>query len=88
MDFTKLRELGRPAASESPLPPGTRLTGIVRVRSAGYVPEKARVRTNIGSHMYTAEFLAEDLPELRGDPQVEDVSLAEKLPLQRLPQER
>jgi hypothetical protein len=87
MDFAKLRTLGRPAAEPALPPPGTRLTGILRVRSEGYVPKKVRVRTSIGSHMFTAEFLSEDLSELRNDPQVEDVSLSERIPLQRLPKQ-
>ena len=39
----------------------------------------------MGSRIFTAEFLSDDLAEIENDPQVEAVSLAEALPLQRLP---
>ena len=65
--------------------PGTHVTGIVKVKKDGYQPAKLRVRATIGTRIFTADFLADDLAEIENDPQVEAVSLAETLPLQKLP---
>lgn len=83
MDFSKLRQLGQAVASRGTPPPGERLTGIVKVRAEGYTPPKLHVRARIGARMFTADFSSDDLAELRNDPLVEDVSLAERLPLQK-----
>jgi hypothetical protein len=85
MDFTKLRKLGQPVAPAQKAAPGTRVTGIVKVKKDGYQPAKMRIRANIGDRIFTADFLSDDLAEIESDPQIEAVSLAETLPLQKLP---
>jgi hypothetical protein len=65
---------------------GAQLTGIVKVKTAGYRPSQVRVRSVIGSHIFTADFSAADLLAIESDPQVEAVSLSQSLPLQKLPQ--
>lgn len=85
MDFTKLRQNGQPATHAFRVPLGTRVTGIVKVREDGYQPAKLHIRATIGARMFTADFLSDDLAEIENDPQVEAVSLAETLPLQKLP---
>jgi hypothetical protein len=85
MDFTKLKKLesmgARPAHSDA----DRVVTAIVKVKKAGYCPEKAKVRSKVNSHLLTAEIKTRDLGELEADPDVESVSLARALPLQKLP---
>lgn len=85
MDFTKLKKVEFTGAHPAD-PDGDRVvTAIVKVKKAGYCPEKAKVRSKIDSHLFTAEFKARDLGELEADPDVETISLARALPLQKLP---
>lgn len=85
MDFTKLKKLESTGARPAH-PDGDRVvTAIIKVKKADYCPEKAKVRSKVDSHLFTAEIKARDLGELEADPDVETVSIARALPLQKLP---
>jgi hypothetical protein len=86
MDFSQLRKLESQSAKPRGCETDTQLTGIVKVKTAGYRPSQVRVRSIIGSHIFTADFSAADLLVIESDPQVEAVSLSQPLPLQKLPQ--
>jgi hypothetical protein len=86
MDFSQLRELESQSARPRSCETDTQLTGIVKVTTAGYRPSQVRVRSVIGSHIFTADFSAADLSAIESDPQVEAVALSQPLPLQKLPQ--
>jgi hypothetical protein len=86
MDYAQLRKLEkRSVAPDSAPPPDTLLTGIVKVKEKGYRPARVRVRSEIGEGIFTAEFLASDLPQIEGDPGVEVVSISQRIPLQKMP---
>lgn len=85
MDFAKLRQLAQTASAPQESASGSLLKGIVKVTVDDYRPDKVLVRASLGKRMFTAEFSADDLCEIRKDPKVEAVSLAEILPLQKLP---
>ena len=85
MDFTKLKKLesagARPAHSDR----DRVVTAIIKVKTAGYCPEKVKVRSQVDDHLFTAEIKTGDLDGLEADPEVETVSLSRTLPLQKLP---
>ncbi|MDX2150107.1 MAG: hypothetical protein SFV54_05195 [Bryobacteraceae bacterium] len=59
-----------------------RVTAIVKVTRAGYVPEGVTVRARIDEEMFTASLPARLLAQVRSDPLV--ASIEESEPLQRI----
>ena len=87
MDFAQLGKLQGTDDTPTVSPSSNgKLTGIVKVRTAGYRPKFVAVRSVIGERIFTAEFSATDLATIKNDPGVEEVSLSHPLPLQKLPQ--
>ncbi len=86
MDFAQLRKLEKRSVAPDAVPAKDAvLTGIVKVKTDGYRPAKVRVRAQMGERVFTAEFLASDLPVIERDPEVEVVSISQHIPLQKLP---
>jgi hypothetical protein len=85
MDLTKLKKLESAGKQQQhqQLSTDDLVTGIVKVRKPGYRPAGIKVRSEIAPTMFTAEFLASDLPTLENDPDVETVSLNQRLPVQK-----
>lgn len=84
MDFTKLKKIESTGARPAHADEDRVVTAIIKVKKAGYRPEKVKVRSKVDNHLFTAEIKARDLGELEADPDVETVSLARALPLQKL----
>lgn len=68
----------KPGNPKKAQPTGT-VQVIVKVRDAGYVPPAAKLRARMDGHLFTADVLADALPQVERDPQVVSVSVNEKL---------
>ena len=85
MDFSRLTKLEKQSLEPGNVDPDQKLSAIVKVKKDGYLPAKVNLRQWISDRILTADFLAGDLPDIEADPQVESISPATKLPLQKLP---
>ncbi len=82
--FADLAQLGKTVEVSEPQRKGQTL-GIVEVRTAGYVPPKVTKRAEMSPFLFTAMFQGEDLEDIRKDPEVSGVRVAEQIPLQKMP---
>ena len=58
---------------------GDRVTAIIQVAEAGYVPAGVKVRARLGPQMFTAEVAAGDLEHLQNDAQVVSIGTAKRI---------
>lgn len=88
MDFSKLSSLARRSGAVPKFAPDTQVSGIVTVKKKGYFPKNLniKVRSWIGDRIFTADFLAGEIPAIEKDPHVAEVAISEAIPLQKLPQ--
>lgn len=78
-DFDDLKELREETPLESELAPDQLVLAIVQVREPGYVPPGIHVRSRIDDKLFTAEFPAGRLIDLRADERVASVELSRRL---------
>lgn len=88
MDFSKISSLTRNPGPVSTVAPDTQVSGIVTVKKKGYFPKNLnlKVRSWISDRIFTADFLAGEIPAIKKDPHVAEVAISETIPLQKLPQ--
>ena len=83
MDLTKLRKLESPGPRRDAVGISGMVTAIVKVKRASYRPAGVKVRGDISSDIFTAEFPAEQLATLESDPEIASISLSRTLQTQQ-----
>ena len=73
------RVTGLPPSAEREREPARAIDVVVKVARAGYVPERLRLRSTVGTTLLTGQTTFGELPALATDPLVVSVAVGERI---------
>ncbi|WOH52617.1 hypothetical protein [Bradyrhizobium sp. sBnM-33] len=82
IDFKSLKKLESLPAGSAARPPSStdKVEVLVRLRKGAKRPSFVTPRTEISSQLFSAEIAFGDVERLQGDPNVESMSISQKMP--------